>query len=86
MGQKLSTKSLMAILSDCFPSSFCLLYANIGNNTKLYSHKGDKEMAAIQDLDLVLTFCPKLHCKTTNFKETETLDACIDRLNYKGFY
>ena len=30
-------------------------------------------MAAIQDL--VLTFCPKLHCFTT--KETETLDVCI---------
>ena len=30
-------------------------------------------MAAIQDL--VLTFCPKMHCFTT--KETETLDACI---------
>ena len=30
-------------------------------------------MASIQDL--VLTFCPKLHCFTT--KETETLDACI---------
>ena len=29
-------------------------------------------MAAIQDL--VLTFCPKMHCFTT--KETETLDAC----------
>ena len=35
-------------------------------------------MAAIQDLDLVLTFCPKLHCFTT--EETETLDACIDLL------
>ena len=30
-------------------------------------------MASIQDL--VLTFCPKMHCFTT--KETETLDACI---------
>ena len=35
MGQKVSTKSLMTILSDCFPSSSCLLYANIGNNINI---------------------------------------------------
>jgi len=35
MGQKVSTKSLMAALSDCFPSSSCLLYAHIGNNTNI---------------------------------------------------
>ena len=35
MGQKVSTKSLMAILSDCFPSSSCLIYANIGNNSNI---------------------------------------------------
>ena len=33
-------------------------------------------MAAFQDL--MLTFCPKIHCFTT--RETETLDAC----NYKN--
>ena len=32
----MSTESLTAILSDCFPSSSCLLYANVGNNT--HSH------------------------------------------------
>ena len=36
MIQKVSTTSLMAILSDCFPSSSCLLYANIGNNTNIH--------------------------------------------------
>ena len=34
--QKVSTKSLMAVLSDCFPSSSCLLYANIGNYTNIH--------------------------------------------------
>ena len=34
-GQKVSTTSLMAILSDCFPSSSCLLDANIGNNSNI---------------------------------------------------
>jgi len=36
MGQKVSTKSLMAILSDCFTSSSCLLYENIANNTNIH--------------------------------------------------
>ena len=37
-------------------------------------------MAAIQDL--VLTFCPNMHCFTT--KETETLDACIETLDLES--
>ena len=60
VGQKVSTESLMAGLSDCFPSSSCLLlheYWNFVPNNN-YSRKGDKDMAVIQDL--VLTFCPTM--------------------------
>jgi len=67
--QKVSTKSLMAALSDCFPSSYCLLlheYQNlVPNSYNIQVKVSDKDMAAIQDL--VLAFCPE---------ETETLDAC----------
>ena len=62
VGQKVSTKSLMAALSDCFPSLSCLLLREYGNQVRnnMCSHKEDKDMAAIQDL--VLTFCLKMRC------------------------
>ena len=71
MGQKVSTKSLMAILSDCFPSSSCLLYANIGNNSNIRI-KGERNGCHSRLGDHFLSQDP-LH--TT--KETETLDACM---------
>ena len=63
VGQKVSTKSLMAALTDCFPSSSCLLlseYWNLEpNNNNIILRKGDKDMAANQDS--VFTFYPKMH-------------------------
>ena len=64
VGQKVSTKSLMAALSDCFLSSSHLLlrqYWNLvpnNNNTRIL--KEDKDIAAIQDS--MPTFCPRMCC------------------------
>ena len=63
VGQKESTKSLIAGLSDCFPSSSCILlreYWNLVPNDYNIHVKKDKDMAATQDL--VLTFCLKIRC------------------------
>ena len=48
VGQKVSIKSLMAALSDCFPSSSCLLLREYWNQVpnNMCSHKEDKDVAA----------------------------------------
>ena len=65
VGQKESTNSRIAALSDCFPYSSCLLlweYWNlVPNNTNIHVKETKVQyMAAIQDL--VLTFCPTTPC------------------------
>ena len=63
VGQKVSTNCRMAALSDCFPSSSCLLlreYWNfVPNNTNVHV-KEIKTFTAVQDL--VLIFRPTMHC------------------------
>ena len=71
----MSTKSLMAALSDCFPSSSCLLlreYWNLVPSNISVGIKKTKIWLPIKTL--AAHFLPQDTLRTT--WETETLDAC----------
>ena len=76
VGQKVSTKSLMAALSDCFPSSSCLLlleYWNLVPNNISVRVKEPRKYGCHSRLGA--HFLSHHALRTT--QETETLDACI---------
>ena len=79
VGQKVSTKSLMAALSECFPSSSCLLlreYWNSVPNNISVRVKETKIWLPFKTLSAHFLSQDRLH--TT--QETETLDAWIERM------
>ena len=77
--QKASTKSLMAALSDCFPSSSCLLlreYWNLVPSNISVRVKETKIWLPFKTLGA--HFLSQDVQRTT--QETKTLDACIERM------
>ena len=77
MGQKVRTKSLMAALSDCFPSSSCLLlreYWNlVPNNNNIRVKETNQRYGCHSRLGAL--FLSQDELRTT--KETETLDMPV---------
>ena len=83
----MSTKSLMAALSDCFPSSSCLLLR------KYWNQVPNNIGVRVKETKIWLPFKTRCSlsvpgCRPRTTQETETLDGCIKmeklRLNYSS--